>query len=273
MKNLISFLFLIFSQIALSQEPTIVVQKCLEAIQLSEEDTINTFFISLDNEESTVKGSHIKDEAHDFFGTICMNSNTYQKLRNNEGQDYKDYYALTSPAFEILNRDGEFERLKFEEFKDSNYILFEEVKSNKIIARVYVKSREGSGLKFKLVKLDQEGWKIFEVERSSANVELKIERNKPVFTIAEVTPVPPLDLAELYTGFYNLDCIKNGRNYFQVVIETDGTVTPYNVNSENKECLNMMCFLINRHGKWKPGRDQYGDKIRVIHNIVLNVQK
>jgi hypothetical protein len=64
------------------------------------------------------------EEAPDFFGTICFNSDTYKRLRNKGDKLFIDYYTVTSPAYEILNRDGDFVRLKFDEFKASNYIHY-----------------------------------------------------------------------------------------------------------------------------------------------------
>ena len=148
-----------------------------------------------------------------FFGTICFNSDTYKRLRNKGDKLYIDYYTVTSPAYEILNRDGDFLRIKFDEFKASNYIHYEKLKNNKSIAKVYTESTNGTCLQFKLIKLDGEGWKIFDLERSKINdIQSLIDKTKPIFMFGSVAAVPPMPLGDIFKLVCQLDCHKNGRN-------------------------------------------------------------
>ncbi len=190
------------------------------------------------------------DEAPDFFETICFNSDTYKRLRNKGDKIYIDYYTVTSPAYEILKRDGDFVRLKFDEFKASNFIHYEKLKNNKSIAKVYTESKNRTCLQFKLIKLDGEGWKIFNLECSKINdIQSLINKTKPIFMFGSVAAVPPMPLGDIFKIVCQLYCHKNGRNYYKVIIEIDGTGRPYPSRTEASPCLREISGLMNTLGK------------------------
>jgi hypothetical protein len=125
-----------------------------------------------------------------------------------------------------------------------------------------------------LIKLDGEGWKIFDLERSKINdIQSLIDKNKPIFMFGSVAAVPPMPLGDIFKLVCQLDCHKNGRNYYKVIIEIDGTVSPYPSRAEASPCLREVSRLMNTLGKWTAAKNQEDVIIRVVHNIPIKVTK